>query len=187
MTNLCDHLKECGAIRFGDFTLSSGKKSKYYIDIKKASANPRILKLIANEIADKIKINSMDVDYIGCVALGGVPIAVAVSLETGLPLIIIRKEEKGYGTKGQIVGDFIKNSRVLMVEDVATTGSSVMKAIKLLREEGLLIRNVIVVVDREEGAHAALADEGVELMPLVRIIDLLKKNQKFYSDKINYY
>jgi orotate phosphoribosyltransferase len=174
MTSLCDNLKECGAIKFGDFTLASGKKSKYYIDIKKASANPRILKLIASEIAEKIKINSIDADYIGCVALGGVPIAVAVSLETDLPLIIIRKEAKEYGTKGQIVGDFIQNSRVLMVEDVATTGGSVLKAIKLLREEGLIITNVIVVVDREEGAHAALADEGVELMPLVRIRDILK-------------
>jgi len=173
MISLSDHLKECGAIKFGDFTLASGKKSKYYIDIKKASAIPRILKLMAGEIADKIKLNSLDADYIGCVALGGVPIAVAVSLETDLPLIIIRKEAKEYGTKGQIVGDFIKNSRVLMVEDVATTGGSVMKAIKLMREEGLLISNVIVVVDREEGARAVLADEGVELTPLVRIGDIL--------------
>ncbi len=173
MTSLCDHLKECGAIKFGDFTLASGKKSKYYIDIKKASAKPRILKLMARQIAEKMKANSIDADYIGCVALGGVPIAVAVSLETDLPLIIIRKEAKEYGTKGQIVGDFIKNSRVLMVEDVATTGGSVLKAIKLLREEGLLISNVIVVVDREEGAHTALVDEDVELMPLVRISDLL--------------
>jgi len=174
MTSLCDHLKECGAIKFGDFTLASGKKSKYYIDIKKASANPRILKLIAREISRKIKNHSIDADYIGCVALGGVPIAVAVSLETDLPLIIIRKEAKEYGTKGQIIGDFIKNSRVLMVEDVATTGGSVLRAIRLLRDEGLLIKNVIVVVDREEGAHAALADESVELTPLVRIGDILK-------------
>ena len=168
MTSLCDNLKECGAIKFGDFTLASGKKSKYYIDIKKASAIPKILKLIASEIAEKIKVNSIDADYIGCVALGGVPIAVAVSLETDLPLIIIRKEAKEYGTKGQIVGDFIKNSKVLMVEDVATTGGSVMKAIKLLRDEGLIIKDVIVVVDREEGASAALAVESVELTPLVK-------------------
>jgi len=175
MTSLCDHLKECGAIKFGDFTLASGKKSKYYIDIKKASANPRILKLMARQVAEKMKAHSFDADYIGCVALGGVPIAVAVSLETDLPLIIIRKEAKEYGTKGQVVGDFIKNSRVLMVEDVATTGGSVLKAIKLLREEGLIIRNVIVVVDREEGARAALAIEDVELTPIIRISDLLKE------------
>lgn len=171
---LSDSLKECGAIKFGDFTLASGKKSKYYIDIKKASANPLILKSIAHEISKKIKQHSIEADYIGCVALGGVPIAVAVSLETGLPLIIIRKEAKEYGTKGQVVGDFIKESRVLMVEDVTTTGGSVIKAIKLLKEEGLIIRHVIVVVDREEGAHVALADEGVELTPLVKISDLLK-------------
>jgi orotate phosphoribosyltransferase len=175
MTSLIDSLKECKAIRFGDFTLASGKKSNYYIDIKKASAIPRILKQIAQEISIKIKQDSIDADYIGCVALGGVPIAVAVSLETDLPLIMIRKEAKEYGTKGQIVGDFIKNSTVLMVEDVATTGCSVLKAIKLLKDEGLIIRHVIVVVDREEGAHAALADEGVELIALVRIGELLKR------------
>jgi orotate phosphoribosyltransferase len=174
MTSLTDSLKECGAIKFGDFTLASGKRSKYYIDIKKASASPRILKQIAHEIS--IKQRTIKADYIGCVALGGVPIAVAVSLETDLPLIIIRKETKEYGTKGQIVGDFIKNSAVLMVEDVATTGGSVLKAIKLLKEEGLVIRHVIVVVDREEGAKEALADEGVLLIPLVRIGELLHGN-----------
>lgn len=139
MTSLTDSLKECGAIKSGDFTLSSGKKSKYYIDIKKASASPRILKQVAHEIS-------------------------------------VRKEAKEYGTKGQIVGDFIKNSTVLMVEDVATTGGSVLKAIKLLKGEGLIIRHVIVVVDREEGATDALADEGVELIPLVRIGELLHGN-----------
>jgi len=173
MTSLCDNLKECGAIKFGDFTLASGKKSKYYIDIKKASAIPRILKLIASEIAEKIKINSVHADYIGCVALGGVPIAVAVSLETDLPLIIIRKEAKEYGTKGQIVGDFTRNSRVLMVEDVATTGGSVLKAIELLRNEGLVVKHVIVVVDREEGAHSSLLKTGVELIPLAKVSELL--------------
>ncbi len=173
MTLLIDSLKECEAIKFGDFTLASGKKSKYYIDIKKASASPKILKKMALEISEKIKQHSIEADYIGCVALGGVPIAVAVSLETELPLIIIRKEAKEYGTKGQIVGDFRKNSTVLMIEDVATTGGSVLKAIKLLRDEGLVIRHVIVVVDREEGAHAALAGEGIELIPIVRIGELI--------------
>ena len=122
-----------------------------------------------------IKQHSIEADYIGCVALGGVPIAVAVSLETDLPLIIIRKEAKEYGTKGQIVGDFIRNSRVLMVEDVATTGGSVLKAIELLRDEGLVVEHVIVVVDREEGALLALLKAGVDLIPLVKASELLKE------------
>lgn len=175
METIAEALKECGAIKFGDFTLASGRKSKYYVDIKKASANPRILKLIAHHISEIISSRSIPADYAGCVALGGVPIAVAVSLETGLPLIIIRKEVKEYGTKGQIVGEFNKGRSVLMFEDVATTGGSVLKAIKTLRDEGLVVRHVIVVVDREEGAAGALADEGIELIPLVRVSELLNK------------
>jgi orotate phosphoribosyltransferase len=175
MESLAEALKECGAIKFGDFTLASGKKSRYYVDIKKASTNPRILKLIAQRIAGIIKSHSIHADYIGCVALGGVPIAAAVSLETVLPLIIMRKEVKDYGIKEQIIGDFIRGRIVLMVEDVATTGGSVLKAIKTLRDEELVVRYVIVVVDREEGANSALSNEDVELIPLVRVSELLKE------------
>jgi len=174
MKTLRDILKECGAIKFGDFTLASGKKSRYYIDIKKASTKPEILKLIAQRIAKVLKSRSIHADYIGCVALGGVPIAAAVSLETVLPLIILRKETKDYGIKEQIIGDFIRGKSVLMVEDVATTGGSVLKAVKTLRDEGLVVQHVIVVVDREEGAGKSLVDADVELIPLVRVSELLK-------------
>lgn len=173
MESLAEALKECGAIKFGDFTLASGKKSRYYVDIKRASTNPEILKLIAQRIAKVLKSRSIHADYIGCVALGGVPIAAAVSLETVLPLIILRKEAKDYGIKEQIIGDFIRGKFVVMVEDVATTGGSVLRAIQTLRDEGLVVRYVIVVVDREEGAHAALAGVDVELIPLVRVSELL--------------
>ncbi len=175
MTSLEDSLKECGAIKFGDFTLASGKKSSYYVDIKKASTNPVILKQIAESISDVLESQSIPADYIGGVALGGVPMAVAVSLETGLPLVIIRKETKDYGTKGQIVGDIEKGASVVLVEDVATTGGSVLKAIETLRDEGIAVRHVIVVVDREEGAGSNLADAGVELIALVKISDILEK------------
>lgn len=175
MRSLAGALKECGAIKFGNFTLASGKKSSYYVDIKKASTDPVLLKLIAENIKEKLDQDSISQDYIGCVALGGVPVGVAVSLETGLPLVIIRKETKDYGTKGQVVGDIEKDRTVTLVEDVATTGGSVIKAIKLLREEGLKVGHVIVVVDREEGASDNLEKEGVELIPLVKMGDLLKE------------
>ncbi len=173
MESLAEALKRCGAIKFVDFTLASGKKSRYYVDIKKASTDPRILKLIAQRIAEIIKARSITADYIGCVALGGVPIAAAVSLETLLPLIILRKETKDYGIKEQIIGDFIRGKSVLMVEDVATTGGSVLKAIKTLRDAGLAVRHVIVVVDREEGASKNLADADVELIPLAKVSELM--------------
>jgi len=175
MEKLTDALKGCEAIKFGDFTLASGKKSRYYVDIKKASTNPRVLKLIASSIFDVLRLRSLSADYVGGVALGGVPVAVAVSLETGLPLLMIRKETKGYGMKGQIVGEFEPGKSVLLVEDVTTTGGSVIKAIETLRGEGLAVHHVIVVVDREEGASRALADAGIELVPLVRMSELLGK------------
>ncbi len=175
MKNLADALKACGAIRLGDFTLASGKKSRYYIDIKKASTNPHLLKLIACRILEILRLHSISADYIGGVALGGIPIAVAVSLETDLPLLMIRKEIKEYGTKGQIVGETERGRSVILVEDVTTTGSSVLKAIRTLRDEGLVIRHVIVVVDREEGAYENLRDAGVELIPLIRLSELLEK------------
>lgn len=175
MKRLADALKECGAIKFGDFTLASGKKSRYYVDIKKASTNPGLLKLIACRVSEIMKLHSIKADYIGGVALGGIPIAVSVSLETGLPLLMIRKEAKDYGTKGQIVGDILPGREVLLVEDVTTTGGSVIKAIHVLKNEGLVIHRVITVVDREEGASGSLASADVELIPLVRISQLLEK------------
>lgn len=175
MRSFAEALKDCEAIRFGDFTLASGKKSKYYIDIKKASTNPVVLKHIAIEMNEIMKEKSIPGDSIGCVALGGVPIAVAVSLETGLPLVIVRKETKDYGTKGQIIGDPKPGSCVILVEDVTTTGGSVLKAIEILKEEGLEVHYVLVVVDREEGASGNLKKIGVELIPLARVSDLLEE------------
>src|SRR3990172_4623852 len=165
--NIADVLKESGAIKFGDFILASGKKSRYYIDIKKASTNPKILKMMACQISEMMKLHSISADYIA-----GVPIAVAVSLETGIPFVMIRKEVKEYGTKGQIVGDPERGKSAVLVEDVTTSGDSVLKALKILRDEGLEVRHVVVVVDREEGALKALAHADVEFIPLIRISEL---------------
>ncbi len=175
MIPLAEALKEIEAIKFGDFILASGKESKYYIDIKKASTNPRILKLIAVQISELLKLHSIHADYIGGVALGGVPIAVAVSLETDLPLIIIRKEVKEYGTKGQIIGEPEQGKSVVLVEDVTTTGGSVLNAIRILREQGLVVHHIITVVDREEGASTAIASMDIQFIPLVKIRELIRK------------
>lgn len=165
-------LKACGAIRYGDFTLASGKKSKYYIDIKKASTDPKTLKLIARQAAFRIK--QMDVNIIAGVELGGVPLATAVSMETELPLLIVRKAVKDYGTKSRFVGDIRPEDRLVMLEDVTTSGGSVRNAIKVVRETGANVKYVISVVDREEGAIENLKEESAELVPLVSASDLLK-------------
>jgi len=164
-------LKNCGAVKFGDFTLASGKKSKYYIDIKKASTDPGTLQIIAEQAA-KIVLDT-GAAMVGGVALGGVPLATAVSLKTRLPLVLIRKSEKDYGTGGRFIGDLKKNASIVLLEDVTTSGGSVMEAISAIREANGVVDMVITVVDREEGAKANLELIGVDLVPLVKASDLI--------------
>ena len=165
-------LTDCGAVKFGNFTLASGKKSTYYIDIKKATSHPATLDLIAHRIVETMKDHNICAEAIGGVAIGGIPLATAVSLQSGLPLVIIRKSLKEYGTGGRFIGD-VRLRSLLMVEDVTTTGSSVIEAIKHLREEGAVVNTVITVVDRGEGASEALKAMGVQLIPLVQADELL--------------
>lgn len=172
--NLGQILQECGAVKFGDFTLASGKKSRYYVDVRKAVTKPTILKLICDHIVETIKNRNIQTDYIACVELGGVPIGTIVSVETGLPLLIIRKEEKSHGLKGRIVGDCEKPKVALLVEDVTTSGGSVISAANALRDEGLIVNTVISIVDRDEGAEENLSKEGLDLISLVKAKTLLE-------------
>ena len=169
--DLVDLLISCGAVKFGDFILTSGKRSNYYVDIKQASTNPGILRVIAKEMKDY----ATDYDIVAGMELGAVPIAVALSLESGKPFVIVRKQEKAHGTKKFIEGEDVKGKKVLVVEDVTTTGGSVIRAVKILRENGAIVDKVITVVDREEGAKERLNEENVELIPLVTKSEILKK------------
>jgi len=167
-------LKECGAVQFGSFVLTSGATSNYYIDIKKASTKPVILKKISHAMAPYTK----GYDMIAGMELGAVPLAVALSLETGLPYVIIRKEKKEHGTGKQIEGDDVNGKRVLLVEDVTTTGGSVLKSISILRENKAIVERVVSVVDRGSGAREKLEALGVEFTSLVSVDDILKKNHE---------
>jgi orotate phosphoribosyltransferase len=156
-----------GAVRHGDFLLASGIRSKVYVDIKSALTDPGLLSAVASEIAGRCSF-----DVVAGVAVGGIPVAVAVSLATGKPHAIVRREEKGHGTGGRIVGEVAGRS-TLLVEDVTTSGASVLAAIRLLREAGARVETVAAVVDREEGAAGTLAAAGVQLIPLVTLKELL--------------
>lgn len=168
-------LKNCHAVKFGNFTLASGKKSNYYCDIKKATNNPVILELIAKKIVEIINNQVICAKAIGGVAIGGAIISTAVSLRSGLPMVIIRKPSKEYGLGGRIIGD-VQGRNLLVIEDITTTASEVINAIKLLREEGALVDTVITIVDIDEGVSEALEVIGVKLIPLVKLVDFLDRN-----------
>ena len=164
---LIDLLKDNEVFLEGDFTLSSGKKSNYYINMKKAITEPEILSTISKLISDKIK--DEDIDKVAGPALGAVPIATAVSLESKLPLLMKKKKKKGYGTSKLIEGELLEGDNVIVVEDVSTTGGSLLKAIKAIQDNGGNVKRAFVVVDRQEGAIEAFEKEGITLEPLITV------------------
>jgi orotate phosphoribosyltransferase len=165
---IVEDLVSCGAVKFGDFTLTSGKKSRYYVDIKKASSNPLILRRITEAFGNQ----KIECDKVAGVELGAVPLIVAYSLMFGIPFVIIRKADRDHGMKNRIEGTINKNDRVLLLEDVVTSGGSVIKALDLMEGEGCKVQAVLSVVDREEGGTEALGSR-TDFRPLVRARELL--------------
>ncbi len=166
---LMELLTDKDVVKFGKFILSSGKESDYYVNMKMAITDPKILKSIA-KIVSKI-ISEDNIDKIAGPALGAVPLATAISLESEIPMLMIRKAKKGYGTSKLIEGTLNKGDSVVIVEDVTTTGGSLLKAIKAIEENGGIIKRAIVVVDRTEGAIENLKNENIHLEPLLSIND----------------
>lgn len=167
---MLDDLVECGALRFGDFTLTSGKKSKYYVDIKKASSRPDILKRITEGFME------MDApcDKVAGVELGAVPLIVSYALQKEVPFIIIRKGGREHGTKRKFEGNIEKGDRVLLLEDVVTSGGSVIQAIDTIEEAGGEVVSILTVVDREDGGTDKVSQRGT-FKALVRAKELLEE------------
>ena len=161
-------LRTADAVQFGEFELSHGGTSDYYVDKYRFETNPRCLELIAEAFAERVG----DAKLAG-VALGAVPLVAATSIETGAPYVIARKAAKEYGTGNRIEGRLEAGEEVVVLEDIATTGNSALDAVEALREAGAVVGRVLVVVDREEGAAELLADHGVELESLLTAGDLL--------------
>jgi len=160
-------LKELKVVQSGEFILASGKKSNYFVNIKRASTNPKVLREIGKAMAPYVgeaKIAGM--------ALGAVPLAVAVALETGQSFVMVRKEPKDHGTKDLIEGEVSPGDKFVIVEDVATTGGSTLKVVNALRAKGANVLRAIVVVDREEGATQLLTEHGIELISIFKVKDL---------------
>ena len=166
---LVNALRRCGALKYGDFILTSGKRSTYYVDIKAAITRPDLLRIIARGMAP----HAAGYARIAGVALGAVPIAVAVSFETDLPYIMVRKERREHGTQKPFEGELVKGEKVLFVEDVVTTGGTLVSAILDMREKGAFIDRVVCVVDRQEGGPESLSGIGVSLYSLLTAKDLL--------------
>ncbi|MBX0286580.1 orotate phosphoribosyltransferase [Haloarcula salinisoli] len=161
-------LRDADAVKYGEFELSHGGTSNYYVDKYVFETNPRCLELIAAAFAERL-----GDDKLAGVALGGVPLVAVTSVETGLPYVIARKSQKEYGTANLVEGELTEGEEVVVIEDIATTGQSAIDAAEALRDAGAVVNRVLVVVDREDGASENLADADLELQSLVTASDLL--------------
>ncbi|MFB6150548.1 MAG: orotate phosphoribosyltransferase [Haloarculaceae archaeon] len=173
---LIDALRDAEAVRFGEFELSHGGTSNYYVDKYVFETDPRCLELVAEAFADRLATlgaGGPDGPKLGGVALGAVPLVAVASVETGSPYVIVRKQRKDYGTANLVEGDLTEGEEVVVLEDIATTGQSAVDAAEALRDAGAVVERVLVVVDRGEGAREHLADHGLELDALVTAEELL--------------
>jgi uridine monophosphate synthetase len=172
-------LADIGAVKFGDFTLASGKKSPIYVDLRLLASHPAVLRQVAWAYAELLT-TELEIDGSG-VRLAAIPyaalaIGTAVSLETGLPMIYPRKEAKGHGLGRQIEGAFRAGDRAVVLDDLITTGGSKLAAIEPLETAGLEVRDVVVLIDREQGGAQELAEAGYRLhavLGLGRMLDIL--------------
>jgi orotate phosphoribosyltransferase len=158
----------------GDFVLRSGRRSRYYLDKYRFETRPELLRALGERIAATVREREPDAVRLASPELGAVALAAAASLESGLPFLIVRKAAKAYGTEKRLEGVFDEGDCVCLVEDVVTSGGALLEAVAAVREAGLVCRNAVCVVDREEGGADALARHAVRLWPLFRAGELLE-------------
>jgi orotate phosphoribosyltransferase len=153
----------------GDFVLRSGKRSNRYFDKFMFETDPALLKRLGKHLAALVpkQTQRLAAPELGAVLLGG-----AVSMETGIPLVLVRKEPKGYGTAKQLEGRASAGERVTVIEDVVTTGGDSVRSAQVLRDAGLEVIHLVVVLDRGEGGEENIRNAGIPYSPLFRIQDL---------------
>lgn len=177
-------LFEIGSIKFGEFTLKSGIKSPIYIDLRILVSYPKLLNQIAEAMIEMAK--SINFDCIAGIPYTALPIATAVSIQSGWPMIYSRKEVKKYGTKKQVEGVFKEGQTVLVIDDLITTGESKFETIEPFEASGLKINDFLIFLDRLQGGKERVESKGYKmhsLMTIFELLEILKKYQKITEEK----
>lgn len=171
LARLADGLLDAGCIKFGEFTLKSGIVSPIYIDLRHLVSYPDLLSQVASAYLPLLK--SLSFDRLAALPYAAIPIATAISLQGGWPLIYPRKEVKSYGTKAEIEGEYRPGDQVVVIDDLVTTGGSKFEVIEKMTRAGLYVEDVLVLVDRQSGADLALSQAGYRLHSVFTLSDLL--------------
>jgi uridine monophosphate synthetase len=182
---LADGLLEAGCIKFGEFTLKSGLKSPIYIDLRQIITYPKLLEQIGAAYLPILQ--KLEFQRIAGLPYAAIPIATAISLQGGYPMIYPRKEVKEYGTKAEIEGEYHAGETVVVIDDLATTGGSKFEAIEKLTGAGLKVQDVVVLIDRQSGAKESLEQAGYRLhavLTISQLLDYWEKTRKVEQSKI---
>lgn len=175
---LARDLIDSGCVRFGEFTLKSGASSPIYIDLRRLVSHPTILKRVARAFAQTLRVHALHFDRLVGIPYAALPIGTALALEMNQPLIYPRRETKEYGTRAVIEGDYVPGETVVVIDDLATTGGTKIETIRKLEGVGLIVRDVVVLIDREQGARESLAAAGYTLHAVTTLHELLEEWQR---------
>jgi len=173
LASLADGLLQAGCVQFGDFKLKSGEQSPIYFDLRRLTGDPALLRRVADAYFPLL--TGLSFDRLAAVPYAGLPIATALSLQSGVPLVYPRKELKEYGTGAVVEGGFKPGEVAVLIDDLATTGGSKFEAIERLGAAGLTVRDVVVLIDRQAGARQALAQAGLRLHTVFSLSQLLSQ------------
>lgn len=185
LSELADGLLSAGCIKFGEFTLKSGLKSPIYIDLRQIITYPKLLEQIGRAYLPLLK--ELKFERLAGLPYAAIPIATAISLAGNYPMIYPRKEAKSYGTKAEIEGEYHAGETAVIIDDLATTGGSKFEAIEKLTGAGLVVKDVVVLVDRQSGAKESLEQAGYAMYAVLTISQLLdywESNGKVDKEKI---
>ena len=182
---LADGLLNAGCIKFGNFTLKSGLSSPIYIDLRRIISFPKLLAQIGEAYLPLLR--NLTFDRLAGLPYAAIPIATAVSLQGDYPMIYPRKEVKTYGTKAEIEGEYHAGETALVIDDLATTGGSKFEAIEKLTAVGLVVKDIVVLVDRQSGAKESLEQAGYSMhavLTITQLLDYWEETGKVEKDKL---
>jgi len=173
LASLADGLLDAGCVQFGEFTLKSGLQSPVYLDLRRLAGYPRLLAEAAKAYLAPLR--RLSFDRLAALPYAALPIATAIALQGGWPLVYPRKETKAYGTGAEVEGVYQPGERAVVIDDLATTGGSKFEAIDKLSAAGLSVSDVVVLIDRQSGAARALAKAGYGFYALLTLTQMLDR------------
>jgi len=174
---ICKILNKIGALQFGAFKLTSGRISPYYIDLRIVPSFPAAFQKICDFYVDFIRkeIESTNFERIAGIPVAGIPFASIIAYQLKKPFLYIRKGVRLHGRQRRIEGILAPGDRILLVDDLVTTGISLRNAAKAIRAEGGVVMNAVVLLDREEGGEEKLEKNGIKLYAMLNVSDIAEK------------